>query len=307
MGNEKISHTSLFHFDTWLKSETSSCTSSKRQASPWNLFNLLHLTQTMSEVSGQNLQISSPPSTELYTQHLSLRSDQFNLIQFPQMHPKAFLWSPFSLSLFQRQVFCLWQGQIIVPTSDLLRKMNPFSHPKREFNYPTYRTLITYRPCQDSHGAAQAVFTFVKFKVSRASQSPHISIRSQGHLIERKTLQESSAHHPLVSGHLTPQLRSTKSLPNTSLGSSSEIKLFSFPASYHPSLQWCPLNKFMLSKVMKWQQKVSWDRLADSSATKKWRMIWCFFSSTAVTRWDTLPMLRALRTCRRSLLISTYF
>lgn len=167
------------------------------------------------------------------------------------MHPKAFLRSPFSLSLFQGQVFCLWQGQIIVPTSELLRKTNPFSNPKQEFNYPTYRTLITYRSCQGSHGAAQAVFTFVKLKVSRASQSPHISICFQGHLIESKIFQESSAHHPLLSGHLTPQLKSTKSLPNTSLGSSSEIKLFSFPASYHPSLQRCPLNNFILLKVMK--------------------------------------------------------
>lgn len=185
--------------------------------------------------------------------------------------------------------------------------MNPFSNPKQEFNYPTYRTLITYRSCQGSHGAAQAVFTFVKLKVSRESQSPHISICFQGHLIESKIFQESSAHHPLLSGHLTPQLKSTKSLPNTSLGSSSEIKLFSFPASYHPSLQRCPLNNFILLKVMKWQQKVSWQRLTNSPATNERRMILFLFSSGAVTRWDILPVLWAVHTCGRWSLINTYF
>lgn len=56
----KIIHTFLFHSDMWLKSETSSRTSSKHQASPWNLSNLLHLTQTVLEVPEQNKRFPAP-------------------------------------------------------------------------------------------------------------------------------------------------------------------------------------------------------------------------------------------------------
>lgn len=40
---------------------------------------------------------------------------------------------------------------------------------------------------------------------------------------------QSSENRDLLSGHLKPQLISMQTLPHTSIGSSSEIKLFSFP------------------------------------------------------------------------------
>lgn len=148
MSNEKLLHTSLFHCDMWLKSEASSCTTSKHQAPP------LHLPDLLTEaVLGVLEQIKHQNHSAFVK---SLQPNWLNEINLINSIPKHFYTAP---PLCFKDVFSVCGDD---------------------------RSLFQVQTFKGKWIHSHIPFSLCQIKSSKSISKPPPSILFQGHLIENQ-------------------------------------------------------------------------------------------------------------------------